>query len=64
MEIGSAGAGSIAQISPTQTGSQQQVVQAQAQQEKVPEPTPSPETAQQNTAPTTERVGTIVDVQI
>lgn len=64
MEIGSAGAGSIAQISPTQTGSQQQVVQAQAQQEKPVEQNPQPEQAQQSAAPTNQRVGTVVDVQI
>ncbi|WP_340680758.1 hypothetical protein [Paraglaciecola sp.] len=62
MEIGSAGAGSVAQIAPTQTGSQQQVVQAQAQQEKQVEQNPQPE--QQSSPSASQRVGTVVDVQI
>lgn len=63
MEIGSAGAGSIAQIAPTQTGSQQQVVQAQSQQDSQVEQSPQPE-QQQTSPPVPQRVGTVVDVEV
>jgi len=58
MEIGSAGAGSLAQIAPTQTGSQQQVVQAQSQEtlESPPE--------QQTRSSADDRVGSIIDTRV
>lgn len=62
MEIGSSGAGSLAQITPTQTGSVQQVNRAEqratletpAVQESQPAPSPAPD----------QRVGSIVDVSV
>lgn len=64
MEISSSGAGSLAQITPTQTGSQKEVVQAQSQQQKVELASP-PETSEAaGTSPEYQRVGTVVDVQV
>lgn len=62
MEIGSSGAGSLAQITPTQTGSAQQVNRAEqrtnlespAVQESQPIPTPQQD----------QRVGSFVDVSV
>lgn len=61
MEIGSAGAGSIAQNAPTQTGSAQQVVRAEQQAE-----IDAPSTALENeqSLQTGERVGSIVNTSV
>ncbi|MCF2949929.1 hypothetical protein L0668_17550 [Paraglaciecola aquimarina] len=59
MDVGSAGAGSIAQSAPTQTGSPQQVVQAEQQQEKL-ETTATQENAPQEG----ERVGSQVNISV
>lgn len=61
MEIGSSGAGSVAQIVPTQTGSQQQVVQAESKQQQVAQ---SPSESQQSSESSNERVGSVVDIQV
>ncbi|MDP5032519.1 MAG: hypothetical protein NWQ54_23150 [Paraglaciecola sp.] len=64
MEISSSGAGSLAQIAPTQTGSQQEVVQVQSQQQKT-ELESSSETAEASRpAPSNERVGSVVDITV
>ncbi len=59
MEVGSAGAGSIAQSVPTQTGSQPQIAQAEQQQE-VLETTAS----QQNAPQEGERVGSQINITV
>jgi len=61
MEIGSSGAGSLAQTTPTQTGSVQQV--NRAEQQAVQE-TPAPQENQSNSPSPGQRVGTVVDVSV
>ncbi|MEP1445601.1 MAG: hypothetical protein ABJK37_05735 [Paraglaciecola sp.] len=61
MEIGSSGAGSVAQIAPTQTGSVQQV--NRAEQQAVLE-SPAPQETQADIPSPDQRVGTIVDVSV
>lgn len=61
MEIGSAGAGSVALTAPTQTGSQKEVVEAQSQQQRVEQ---SATSEQQTASQPNDRVGTVVDVQV
>lgn len=64
MEISSSGAGSLAQTAPTQTGSQQEIVQAQSQQQKV-ELAASDSTAETSRpSSSNERVGSLVDIQV
>ena len=60
MEISSSGAGSLAQIAPTQTGSAQQVNRAEQQATL---DTPAPQESQPAAAPD-QRVGTVVDVSV
>ena len=60
MEISSSGAGSLAQIASTQTGSTQQVNRAQQQATLE---TPAPQESQPAPAQN-ERVGTVVDVSV
>ena len=60
MEISSSGAGSLAQIAPTQTGSAQQVNRAEQQATL---DTPAPQESQSTPAPD-QRVGTVVDVSV
>lgn len=59
MEIGSAGAGSIGQSVPTQTGSQSEVVQAEQQQEKL-----ESSAIQENTPQAGERIGSQINVTV
>lgn len=61
MEVGSAGAGAVSQITPTQTGSVQQVSRAEQQAELE-----SPPPAQESAPPPQpdQRVGTVVDVSV
>jgi hypothetical protein len=61
MEISSSGAGSIAQITPTQTGSAQQVSRAE-QQAKLE--TPAVQESQPSSLPQDQRVGTLVNVSV
>ncbi|WP_339723817.1 hypothetical protein [uncultured Paraglaciecola sp.] len=61
MEIGSSGAGSLAQITPTQTGSVQQV--NRAEQQAVLE-TSAPQESQPDAPSPDQRVGTVVDVSV
>jgi hypothetical protein len=61
MDVGSAGAGSLAQIAPTQSGSAQQVIRAEKQQATLEtasteQNTPAPQPGQ--------RLGSVVDVTI
>lgn len=61
MEISSSGAGSLAQTTPTQTGSVQQVNRAE-RQAVLEEPVPQ---ESQPASPTPDqRVGTVVDVSV
>lgn len=60
MEIGSSGAGSLAQIAPTQTGSAQQVNRAEQQASLE---TPAVQESQPPPAQD-QRVGTFVDVSV
>jgi hypothetical protein len=64
MEISSSGAGSLAQIAPTQTGSQQEVVQAQSQQQKVELESSSESAEASRPSSGNERVGSVVDIQV
>jgi hypothetical protein len=57
MEIGSSGAGTVAQNVPTQTGSQQQVAQAESQQQQEI-------TAQENNPLPGERVGSQINISV
>jgi hypothetical protein len=61
MEISSSGAGSLAQIAPTQTGSAQQV--NRAEQQAVLE-TSAPQESQPSPPAQDQRVGTLVDVSV
>ncbi len=61
MEISSSGAGSIAQITPTQTGSAQQVSRAE-QQAKLE--TPAVQDSQSTSSEQGQRVGSLVDVSV
>jgi hypothetical protein len=61
MEIGSSGAGSLAQTTPTQTGSVQQV--NRAEQQAVLE-TSAPQESQSVSPSPDQRVGTLVDVSV
>jgi hypothetical protein len=61
MEIGSSGAGSLAQNTPTQTGSVQQV--NRAEQQAVLE-SPAPQESQSSSPSPDQRVGTVVDVSV
>jgi hypothetical protein len=58
MEIGSSGAGTVAQNVPTQTGSQQQVAQAESQQQQ------QEITAQENNPLPGERVGSQINISV
>lgn len=60
MEIGSSGAGSLAQTTPTQTGSQQEVVKAESQQ-KVEQTTSD---SQASTRQSDGRVGSVIDIEV
>ena len=62
MEIGSAGAGSITQNVPTQTGSQQQV--SRAEQQATLETSSEPVQDSAPPPPANERVGSLVDVTV
>lgn len=59
MEVGSAGAGSIAQSAPTQTGSPQQVVQAEQQQDQL-----ATSASNENAPQEGERVGSQVNISV
>jgi hypothetical protein len=61
MEIGSSGAGSLAQITPTQTGSAQQVNRAQ---QSATLETPAVQESQPAQPAQDQRVGTFVDVSV
>jgi hypothetical protein len=61
MEIGSSGAGSIAQTAPTQTGSVQQVNRAQQQTTLE---TPAVQESQSSPPAQDQRVGSLVDVSV
>lgn len=58
MEVGSAGAGSVAQSVPTQTGSPQQVTQAETQQQQVES------NASENAPQAGERVGSEINITV
>ena len=60
MEIGSSGAGSLAQNTPTQTGSIQQVKLAEQQSVQA---TPAPQESQ-SSATQGERVGSLINVSV
>ncbi|WP_158970475.1 hypothetical protein [Paraglaciecola sp. L3A3] len=59
MDVGSAGAGSIAQNVPTQTGSQPQVVQAEKQQETL-----TSNSTNENAPQDGERVGSQINISV
>ncbi|MFT5839356.1 MAG: hypothetical protein ACI9UT_001859 [Flavobacteriales bacterium] len=61
MEIGSSGAGSLAQNTPTQTGSAQQVSRAE-QQTKLE--TPAVQESQSSSVAQDERIGSFVNISV
>ncbi len=61
MEISSSGAGSLAQIAPTQTGTAQQVNRAEQQAALE---TPAVQDSQSTSSEQGQRVGSLVDVSV
>ncbi|MDU0355915.1 hypothetical protein RS130_20305 [Paraglaciecola aquimarina] len=59
MDVGSAGAGSVTQNVPTQTGSQPQVVQAEQQQETL-----NVNSTSENAPQAGERVGSQINISV